>query len=305
MMNFNEFCGAIKGIIESRLPEEYFGSTIETYEVVKNGGTVTGINIRKAGSNVCPTIYLESFYEAYMNGKDLAEIAEQIIAIRIEHDTEIDTDVIGSLDYIKEHVYPRLVAAGNHSFLNGKAYSLVADDLAVVYSVKVYIDGSDGSYVIQEGQLDTLGISLSELHKIALDNIQTVMGPSVYWMHEMLINILREQGANDEQIQAMLPELPPDMQDQTILTSENKTFGASVILSREIMDSVLKRYDAEKVYILPSSIHECICLPEGTGSVDELSQMVTSINATQVDPMDKLTDAVYSYTSEDGLVKVA
>ena len=49
-------------------------------------------------------------------------------------------------------------------------------------------------------------------------------------------------------------------------------------------------------FILPSSVHEVLVMPDnGEMSAEELKDMVTSINGDVVEPVDVLTEQVYHY----------
>ena len=55
--------------------------------------------------------------------------------------------------------------------------------------------------------------------------------------------------------------------------------------------------------MLPSSIHECILIPEEEGMYQEaLTEIVTEINESQVDPREVLSDQAYFYSAEDARV---
>ena len=55
--------------------------------------------------------------------------------------------------------------------------------------------------------------------------------------------------------------------------------------------------------MLPSSVHECILIPEEDGMTQEaLTGLVTEINENQVDPREVLSDQAYYYCAEDGRV---
>ena len=59
-------------------------------------------------------------------------------------------------------------------------------------------------------------------------------------------------------------------------------------------------------FILPSSIHECLIAPDnGEMKYEDLQAMVKDVNATQVDPADKLTDSVYHYDSKEKIFELA
>ena len=59
-------------------------------------------------------------------------------------------------------------------------------------------------------------------------------------------------------------------------------------------------------YILPSSVHEVLFLPQKGGEdYRELEMTVREINDTQVAPQDRLSDKVYHYDSRDRVFELA
>ena len=57
-------------------------------------------------------------------------------------------------------------------------------------------------------------------------------------------------------------------------------------------------------YVLPSSIHELLILPDnGSMQLSELEAMVREVNATQVAPEDRLSDKVQYYDRETKLLQ--
>ena len=61
-----------------------------------------------------------------------------------------------------------------------------------------------------------------------------------------------------------------------------------------------ERKDEGSFYILPSSIHELIVIPDNGTSPDRLCEMVYCINRTQLPQEDILSDAVYHYSEVTG-----
>ena len=56
----------------------------------------------------------------------------------------------------------------------------------------------------------------------------------------------------------------------------------------------------------PSSLHESIILPaDGSVSYQELADMVTDINVNVVSVEERLSDHVYLYEREEGVLKIA
>ena len=76
-----------------------------------------------------------------------------------------------------------------------------------------------------------------------------------------------------------------------------QSYGAGVICYPDFMENAAKQLGGN-FYVLPSSIHEVLLLPEtGAFHSPELLQMVTEVNAGVVSPEERLADNVYHYDS--------
>ena len=74
-----------------------------------------------------------------------------------------------------------------------------------------------------------------------------------------------------------------DTSDSTILSNRNLMNGAALILCDEVMDKVVEHYKVNVLYILPSSIHEVIIIPDSDSvDVEYLKDMVYEINRSTV-----------------------
>lgn len=101
----------------------------------------------------------------------------------------------------------------------------------------------------------------------------------------------------------LTPEFKENFQNAPLVcvTNKNNNYGASVIFYPDVLKKVYE-YLGEPFYILPSSLHEVlICSMVRTEmSVEELKEMVVSVNTTAVSESEKLADSVYCY---DGTFK--
>ena len=59
------------------------------------------------------------------------------------------------------------------------------------------------------------------------------------------------------------------------------------------------------LYILPSSVHEVIVLPDLKEEVETLREMVCDVNENQVDKVERLSNSVYHYIRESDLIQLA
>ena len=101
--------------------------------------------------------------------------------------------------------------------------------------------------------------------------------------------------------------LPPEEETPSmyVLTNADKMNGANSILDAKTMEDISEKIGGD-FYILPSSLHEVIILPD-TPEMDKdyLEHMVQDINAGQVAPEDKLSDHVYMYDSVEKEIVLA
>ena len=88
-----------------------------------------------------------------------------------------------------------------------------------------------------------------------------------------------------------------------VLSNQKNFFGASVILYSEQLRKVSEEL-GQDLYILPSSVHEVILLPEAGQDPDALRATVKRVNETEVRREEVLTDSVYRYDRTTGLIQV-
>ena len=96
MMNYEEFKKEVTENIKEHLSSEYDDVTVSIHDVVKNNDQhLDGLMIKDESVNISPTIYLNSFYEEYVDGADMDEILDKIAGIYeanvVDHDFDLST----------------------------------------------------------------------------------------------------------------------------------------------------------------------------------------------------------------------
>lgn len=111
---------------------------------------------------------------------------------------------------------------------------------------------------------------------------------------EMLAIQMRKMGAPEEIFKEF--QLPKKALAY-VLSNERYIQGAAVLGYPEQMKEALKSIGEEKCYILPSSIHEILLLPESVAGdkPEQLADMVQSVNLTEVAPGEQLSNHVYFF----------
>ena len=104
-MNRKEFYEYVKDNVKTYLPKSYEEGEIKLQEIEKNNGLkLTGITIPNGDQRIVPTIYLDSLYQEYINGKDVDSCVGDVADMRIEAQGKaefLDMGVPDILDYEK------------------------------------------------------------------------------------------------------------------------------------------------------------------------------------------------------------
>lgn len=99
--------------------------------------------------------------------------------------------------------------------------------------------------------------------------------------------------------------------DTLVLGSIDMRYGASAILGKRAWEEAASMYDSN-FFILPSSIHECLAIPDLpefiTGDresfIKYFHDMVRNVNNTVVDEYEILTYSVYYYDRQSGEISI-
>ena len=300
-MKFDQFTEEVVDKIREFLPESFANASVELQTVVKNNDLkLTGLTIRSADSNISPTIYLEQFYDEYQSGKDMGRILSNIADVRIRNEVKevFDVTQITDFEHVKGAIVPRLMnQKWNVDLLKMRPHKFVAD-LAVTYHIllKQDITGT-ASVPVTNILMESWGVDTDILHELSIKNLPLLLPSSFQSMSSVLSGML----GDGEETEDILAGIPSQDEVMFILSNEKKMHGASALLDKKIMQTIIKKFG--DFYILPSSIHECIIV-KATTDIDAnmLTAMVQDVNAGQVAVDERLSDHVYRYTAEDGLI---
>lgn len=321
-MNYEEFLDYIKeNIIEvfknylenNNENEQEFDEEcleVELHKVVKNNGIVLdGLTLRTKGECVAPNIYLNSYFESYQMGKPITMIMEEII-YRYQKAKEENNIVLADiLDFsaVKDRIVLRLVNyEKNKELLKNCPYKKYLD-LAVTFR---YIASKDAlgiaSSLISNQEFMSWKVSVDELYQIALFNTMREFP----WQMESLIKVMtdclkaRMPGFLSEE---MLAELKKAEENESgvnmfVLTNDSGVNGATCMLYDNVIKNFARVQDSN-IFILPSSIHEVMLVPENE-EIDPafLAELVVQANKGAVGLIDLLSDNIYYYDKEKNQV---
>lgn len=285
-MNYQQFVVKVKEALSLSLSENL---ELQIHSALKNNGKErVGITITDKNINVSPTIYLEEYYDQFQNGYPLEEIAERILHIyrevKFDHTWHVET--VKDFNIIQSKIVYKLILAEKNEVLLQRTPHVTYLDFAIVFYILFEVsDNGTATIPITNELLELWNTDLQEIYEIACENTKRLLPATFKPMRVVIEEILGNQCNNTV--------LEDDM--MFVLSNPLRSFGAASILYEGTLADVGKQL-GENYYILPSSIHEVIIVPESKSpTLEDLNDMVMEINETQVDVEEVLSEHVYYY----------
>jgi hypothetical protein len=315
-MDFKEFIEEAKAVIGDYLPDEYRGAEINVKEIGKLNESYTGMTVAVEGEQIAITLNLNAYFEMYQDGMPMDEVLDEM-ADTIQDNRPVmrpsfNAQAFQDYSYVKDKLFIRLSGADSNEEVLKNMPHKVVEDMAITYHILAENAGdSMASIPVTEGLLERYGVSAEQLHTDALESSGKLfplkMDSMDNIMRTMFEKEMKAEGLSAEEIENMLQFMPEQstMIPMIILTNENQMHGAATLFYPDAMKQISEQLEGN-YFILPSSVHECILIPDdGEISAVELREMVTTINANEVAPKDRLTDQAYHYDCEEAVFEKA
>ncbi len=303
-MDFNQFVDEVKGGIKLFLPREYEDAQVRVEEMRKLNENYLGIAILKEDQVIAPTFNLNQLYEMYQSDPQISmeSIMRNITGVVLDTPEQFDLKSITEYENAKEKLFIRVSSAEKNGEMLQNVPHQMREDLVITYHVAISMDEvGRGSTTITNDMLKRYGISEEQLHADAMESSPKIMPLHVDAMKKVIKQIIggdnkpliQDKGfkAMEEVISEGLKEGEP----MFVITNQQTMDGASAIFYPEVMKQLGECFQGD-FFILPSSIHETIVLPD-KGDFDYLSlkSIVQEINNNQVLEEEQLTNDVYHY----------
>ncbi len=294
-MGYQDFLYAVEKELNKRLKE---GIRASVYTAVKNNGREKkGVLIETQGQNSAPTIYLEGFYVRFLRGEPMERLVSEIMTFYNSMRTEDvwDSRKFENYDEISERIVFKLIhCSKNRALLRQVPYMEVLD-LAMVFYVLLDL-GKRGTASIQicNDHMKKWGISRDDLFLASVRNVKELLPAEFFTMQHAIEQML--EVTEDEEVENLLEEVKRDKRDvMYVLTNPPRNYGAACMMYPHVLE-IIGDMLREDFYILPSSVHEVIIVPDSRAlDPEEMDEMVAEINETQVEPEEVLSDHAYFY----------
>lgn len=283
-LTFEEFAVYIRDNIKRCMDETYSDAEPVLKQQPKPGGvTLTGLELVRNGQKTASVFYLDPEYEQYLRGEDIDhivhKIAQKYMSVNL-HIPDLHTKPIFDWSYSKSRVVPALIsidkAKRDSHFCVCPTVKLPNTNMGMTYYLDIEGQGIEKvvAVPVSHDLVKSWGITMQELDDSAKQNAPTRREKDIILANSDI--------------------------DMYIATNTGHFFGATSILYPGVYDEICDKV-GDDIYILPTSVHECSCVPRSKVSLYESKRVLEAINRSH--PDDYLSNQVL--IMENGQLKKA
>ena len=294
-MTENEFYEKLKKAVQKKMGD----TPVELLKTIKNNNIpCTSITIGRKDREVTPSIHLDTLYKLYKNGWKTEQAAGFVIqAWQAYQKNKPDISLPEFFDWqkAKEKIYFRLLSARHNPRYKKEGVCRDFQDLllAAYYHAGFFESGIMGIRITKEMAEEHWHVSSEEVCQMAETNTPRLFPPRINRLDSLLLAYLDKNFGPDA-----IPQEIRDMLEQNpmyILQNKPCINGATIITYESLLPCLYEKL-GRGFYIIPSSIHELLLLPE-TREIDEgiVRKTIFRVNRDHVEPEERLSDSLYHY----------
>lgn len=302
-MSFKEFSYYVEENIRKFLPEEIRKSVVISVHPIRKSHIVQeyGLMIRIENENLFPIFYLGDAWKKFEGGMEMQEVLGNLAQEYMKYrDIQKHIHVDASMEYeaVKDRVvYHVLSKEVNRNSLRDRVYTDMGQGFVKVYAIHRKLDGfgTEGSIAITHDVVERFGYDVEEIREAAEENTPRIY-PAVF---VPIGQMLGDAG------QEVSPGNNPAEIELHVLANAAAYWGAGALFYPGMQEKIAEQLGGN-YYVLPSSVHEVLIVPEKPGmEVRELEQKVRRINRETVSKEDFLSNKVLFYDREKGQLRIA
>lgn len=320
-MTLEQFVNKVENAVRA-----YFGNSlrITVQKIMKNNGVeLTGLIFVERDSDVAATIYLDSYYDEYENGRPLGEIVKCLLRTYEKNrpGERMRLDFFRDYEQVKTKLACRLINLERNRELLERVPHQVWLDLAVVPCCVLMGDELGCACIlISYEHMRYWPVEEERLLADARANMVQILKPEYTPMDTFLYDLMRrsvseqlggmetDDAGEQEKLLDKIAGLLAERRDAVgknmyILSNTQHFYGAASLLYPGVLDRLAE--EKRGIYILPSSVHEVVLLLD-TEKVDRfgLYEMVGEVNERNVPEEEFLSDSVYYYDREKKKIRI-
>ena len=300
-MDFKEFTVRAEQDIRAALDDASPGVGVKINRVEKlQGESYTAITLTPEGTNVGMNLNANQLYGRLQHGESYDRILKSAVdqaKEQLAHIPSFNIAELSSYETARELLFVDVVSTKANAEMLSKVPHTEMEDISMVYRMQVeQLSDGAATVLINDGLMERMGITGEQLHADAMANSEQLRPVSMRTMAE----VMSEMMGLPEEAFPMNTGVP----QMYVVTTQDSFHGAAAAFYPDFMDKAAREIGGD-FFILPSSVHEVLLLPDdGSQNIEELKAMVTGINATEVAPADRLTDSVYHYDAAERIFEL-
>lgn len=304
-MDYEQFVADFTAELQQNMEQENVELRRGTFRKVNE--ELDGISIKYPDSPVAPTIYLDDKYQMVEDGSYTVEQVAERTAMQLKSIREDAPEVpLLTEESARQNLYCVVInAAENEEMLRNVPHECL-EDLAVIPRFKVR---EDASFIVSNDLCSNLKMTSEEVMEAAHANTNK-QEFECQNMTEVMRGIMREQGMPEEYIDELIQMQGQDC-PMYVMSNESRVEGAVALTSTSAMESAYEKVkedhpDMENLYVLGSSRHELILIPDdAVDNVEDLKAIHKEVQDTELSQADKLTEHIYKFDAQTKQLSIA
>ncbi len=277
-MNNKEFYDVILAMAEKFLPPEYADCTIAPHYFSKIDGSYQGAYLKRSGdySQGCLS-NLDGWYEEYLKGESLEEIARGIVSEVTTKVPELELPHTADLKEIHDKLFVRMSSfEKNRKLTEAYPYRLIGDIMITCHFIVSRENDAFSSVMINHDLRKKMGMSDDELFEAATDSAESLF-PGMFGPVVM-----------DGKFSGMC-----------VVSNTGMLYGASAILYPQIRKEIAAMYP-KGCYAVPSSTVEFMLVdPKRISSPETLCDFHKNYSLSRMVEGQFLSGRMYWFDSEN------
>ncbi|MBO7402480.1 MAG: hypothetical protein J6U10_05765 [Lachnospiraceae bacterium] len=274
------------------------GYTLTPRRQLRNNSTyLTGISVKKDGSDIAPSVYINEHYNSFRQGASLRSIVYNLFETlkNAADKPAINVDTISfDPEDMRNDIFFKLINTERNTELLKTVPHREFLDLSVIYCRYIVLEERVlGSVLITNDFAKDHSLTEEELFSLAVKNTPRLFKPVIKPITEMLVMLGRKAAR-----EVILPDCSEDALPMYVLSNEKYINGASTLLYPEFARKI-SDFLTDEVFVIPSSIHELILIP-AVCDPEVILSMVREVNEAEVPTEDVLSDNIYRYSFKTG-----
>ena len=299
-MNYEAFRTELGELLRSRNPSKI----VTINQNIKNNDVILyGLSMREQDEHISCNIYLESFYDDFVEGRSLESIVNKIEQDVQEHICDIEYDIVqkvNEFDFVKDKIIYKLINTEyNHEFLKDVPHRDWMN-LSIIYKIDLGEYGDHTASINVTNNLlkiwNTTEEELFALAKVNTPKRRKLCIKGLFYVVENMISNFSDTEINE----SFINECRQRCEDMLVVTNEVMIEGAVSILYEETLEE-LKQRIGNRFYVIPSSVHEMLVIGEEDreGMKLFINEMIKDVNDSKVAYIEILSNNAYFYNGEE------